>query len=75
MTVIGTLIGGQGRGLTGPREMREALSRLPTDPRELLERVSRDPFFRSMMEELSFALTESGRGAREPGRARSARPL
>ncbi|MGW4056418.1 CU044_5270 family protein [Streptomyces sp. NPDC004779] len=65
VTVIGTLIGGQGRGLTGPREMREALSRLPTDPRELLERVSRDPFFRSMMEELSFALTESGRGARD----------
>jgi hypothetical protein len=28
-----------------PRETREALSRLPTDPRKLLERVSADPFF------------------------------
>ncbi|MFF1511547.1 CU044_5270 family protein [Streptomyces sp. NPDC058326] len=28
-----------------PRETREVLSRLPTDPHELLERVSTDPFF------------------------------
>ncbi|MFF2775479.1 CU044_5270 family protein [Streptomyces sp. NPDC058052] len=33
-----------------PRETREVLSRLPTDPRELLERVSKDPFFAGGMD-------------------------
>ncbi|MEU9205203.1 CU044_5270 family protein [Streptomyces sp. NPDC048332] len=30
---------------SNPRETREVLSQLPTDPRKLLERVSADPFF------------------------------
>ncbi|MFF7196929.1 CU044_5270 family protein [Streptomyces sp. NPDC008079] len=40
-----------------PRETREVLSRLPTDPHELLKRVSTDPFFNSSGEEPGAAPT------------------
>lgn len=41
---------------SNPRETREVLSRLPTDPRKLLERVSTDPFFADGPEPLTVAL-------------------
>ncbi|WP_405903052.1 CU044_5270 family protein [Streptomyces sp. NBC_00656] len=47
---------------SNPRETREVLSRLPTDPRKLLERVSADPFFADGPEPLTVALPSNVEG-------------